>query len=152
MPPESRRTKDATPAVTESSCPSPDVPWQIWIAVIFLGLEGIGNLLSIPAQPAAATWLAAKILFITGLILGWRLVFIWFLAEGSLHVLAFSMQAPFIAFLNLVLVLLVVSARRHFFPGRGRGSPTAGAKKQTSGTFAPEFKEVNRCDLDDYFR
>lgn len=64
------RTMETVRTVADSSDPSPGVPWQIWITVFFLSLEGVGNLLSIPAQPAAARWLAAKVLFITGLILG----------------------------------------------------------------------------------
>ncbi len=106
-------------------CPSAgtsaEVPWQVWVTTVLLGLEGVGNLLAIPQEPAAAIWLAAKCLFILGLIRGWRWVFVLFLAVASLHVLAFSTQAPFIAFLNLVLVLLVGSALRYFFP-RGRSS------------------------------
>ena len=31
-----------------------EVPWQIWVVVVMLGLEGVGNLLLIPQVPAAA--------------------------------------------------------------------------------------------------
>jgi hypothetical protein len=49
----------------------------------------------------------------------WRWVFVIYLIFGAIHVLGFSVQAPFIAFLNLVLMLLVASALRFYFPKRG---------------------------------
>jgi hypothetical protein len=104
------------------------VPWQIWVTVILLGLEGVGNLLAIPQEPAAAEAVAFKCLFIVGLIRGWRWVFALFLVVASLHVLAFSGQAPFVAFLNLVLVLLVGSTLRYFFPRNTCDMQAAGAK------------------------
>src|SRR5260370_672933 len=87
-----RPATGGVPRVPAPSRPSRGVPWQIWIVVLFLGLEGVGNLLSIPQEPAAARWLAAKCLFITGLICGWRWVFVLFLAVAGVHVLAFSTQ------------------------------------------------------------
>lgn len=94
-----------------------DVPWQIWVVVVVLSAEGLlGNLPAIPSNPAAATWFAAKCLFVVGLLKGWRLVFCLNLVIGMLHVLAFSTSAPFVAFLNLVLVLLVASSHRYYFP------------------------------------
>ena len=94
-----------------------DVPWQIWVVVAVLSAEGLlGNLPAIPSNPAAATWFAAKCLFVVGLLNGWRLVFCLNIFIGVLHVLAFSSVAPFIAFLNLVLVLLVASSHRFYFP------------------------------------
>lgn len=122
-------TAKLIPIVTEIDSPfepAPEraIPWQIWATAIFLGLEGIGNLLSIPSNPSNAFWLAMKVLFITGLFQGWKPVYFLYLAIGALHVLHFSSAAPFVSFLNLVLVLLVLSSVRHFFPKhpRNRGA------------------------------
>ena len=94
-----------------------NVPWQIWVVILLLAAEGIlGNLPLIPSNPLAATWFAWKCLFIVGLIKRWRWVFVLFLIFGAVHVLVFSVQAPFVAFLNLVLVLLTASALRFYFP------------------------------------
>jgi hypothetical protein len=93
------------------------VPWQIWVVVAILAVEGIfGNLPLIPQVPKAALWFFAKCLFIVGLIKGWRWVFVLFLFEGAIHVVGFSTQAPFIAFLNFVLMLLAASALRFYSP------------------------------------
>jgi hypothetical protein len=92
-------------------------PWQIWVVITFLAVEGLlGNLPMIPAYPPAAIWFGAKCLFIVGLLKGWRWVFVLFLVIGAIHVLALSTQAPFVAFLNLVLVILTASALRFYFP------------------------------------
>ncbi|MEW4571187.1 hypothetical protein AB1L88_25225 [Tautonia sp. JC769] len=123
------------PAASVPASSSPEVPWQIWVTVVLLGLEGVGNLLSIPREPAAAIWLAAKCLFIVGLIRGWRWVFILFLVVAGLHVLAFSTQAPFLAFLNLVILLLVGSALRFFFPRDHRRRPEFEAISPAPGLF-----------------
>jgi hypothetical protein len=111
------------------------VPWPIWIVVLFLGLEGVGNLLAIPYQPAAAGWLAFKALAIVGLIRGWRWVFVLFLVVAGYHALAFGTVAPFVASLNLALVLLAGSSLRHFFPPAdpGRTPARAGASDQDFG-------------------
>jgi hypothetical protein len=94
-----------------------NTPWQIWLVVVFLVVEGVlGNLPLISHYPVAAIWFAAKCLFIVGLLKGWRWVFVLFLLSGVIHVLAFSVQAPFIAFLNLVLVLLTASTFSFYFP------------------------------------
>ncbi len=111
-----------------------NVPWQIWVVVAFLAVEGVlGNLPLIPYYPPAAIWLAAKCLFVVGLLKGWRWVLVLFLVSGVIHVLAFSVQAPFVAFINLVLVLLAASASRFYFPkmrsaniGRGNGGQVDG--------------------------
>lgn len=96
---------------------SGDVPWQIWVVVTVLSAEGLlSNLPAISSNPAAATWFAAKCLFVVGLLKGWRPVFCLNIFIGTLHVLAFSTAAPIIAFLNLVLVLLVASSYRFYFP------------------------------------
>ena len=106
---------------------------------MLLGLEGVGNLLSIPQEPSAAIWLAAKCLFIVGLIRGWRWVFVLFLVVAGLHVLGFSIQAPFVAFLNLGLVLLVGSTLRYFFPASNRRRPAVDVKVQPHGLFDRDF-------------
>lgn len=94
-----------------------DIPWQIWVVVTVLSLEGLlSNLPSIPANPVAATWFAAKCLFVAGLLNGWRWVFCLNLLVGILHVLAFSTVAPIVALVNLALVLLVASSLRFYFP------------------------------------
>ncbi len=94
-----------------------EVPWQVWVAVAILGVEGIlNNLPAIPQMPIAAVWLAAKCFFILGLLKGWKLVFVLSLIFGSIHVLAFSVHAPIIALLNLVLLLLIASTIRFYFP------------------------------------
>jgi hypothetical protein len=94
-----------------------DVPWQIWVVVVILGVEGVfGNLPAISTTPAAAYWFAAKCLFVVGLLKRWRWVFWLFLILGSIHVLGFSIQAPLVALVNLVLVLLTASARGFYFP------------------------------------
>ncbi|MBL7649304.1 MAG: hypothetical protein JNK74_24260 [Candidatus Hydrogenedentes bacterium] len=104
-----------------------DAPWQIWVVVTVLGLEGLlGNLPAIAHNLVALWWLAAKVLFITGLLNRWRWVFVLNIVVGILHVLAFSTGAPFIAFLNLVLVLLVASAMRFYFPRESPLPPSSG--------------------------
>jgi hypothetical protein len=93
------------------------VPWQIWVVVVFLALEGIfNNLPIIFVVPAAMIWFGTKCLFILGLLRGWRWVFVVSIIVTTQHVLAFSMDAPFIAFINLVMVLLTASALRYYFP------------------------------------
>lgn len=116
------------------------VPWPIWVVVLLLGLEGVGNLLAIPGQPAAAVWLAAKCLFIAGLIRGWRWVFVLFLVVAGYHVLAFSTLAPFAALLNLAIVLLAASCFRRFFPRDDSWPAPAGAKPFPPGVFDREFE------------
>ena len=97
------------------------VPWQIWVVVLLLALEGIGDLLAIPQTLAALGWLLAKVLFITGLLKRWRWVYVVFLIVAALHVLAPSVIGMFAALLNLALVVLAASALRHFFPSRQIG-------------------------------
>jgi hypothetical protein len=108
-----------------SQAPRRSIPWQIWVVVVMLALEGIGNVLSIPELPAAAIWAAAKCLFIVGLTKRWKWVFVIFLVVASIHVLYFSMDAPFVAFLNLILVILVGSKWRYYFPVKTRGQQVA---------------------------
>lgn len=100
------------------------VPWQVCLAIAMLGFEGVGNLLNIPSEPANIYWLAAKCLFMVGLALRWAWVFVLLLAVAGLHVAEFAARAPFVAGLNLALMLLVGSAHRYYFP-KGRGGAGA---------------------------
>ncbi len=92
------------------------VPWQIWVVVAMLALEGLGNLLTIPSNAQAAIWLAAKVLFVTGLLKRWRAAVILFLVAAALHVIGFSEIAPLVALLNLAAILLVAWVWRFYFP------------------------------------
>jgi hypothetical protein len=95
-----------------------DVPWQIWIVIVMLSLEGLGNLVDIPAMPISAFWLACKILFVLGFVRRWRVVYVLFCILAGLHVLAFAAEAPFVAFLNLVILVLALTQYRLYFPPR----------------------------------
>lgn len=95
-----------------------DVPWQIWVVVAVLALEGVGNVLIIPQQPMALIWLAAKCVFILGLLKRWRWVFCLFVVVGILHILFFMLQAPVAALLNLAIVVLALTSFRLYFPSQ----------------------------------
>lgn len=95
-----------------------DVPWQIWVVVALLALEGIGNLLYLPQQPMALIWLGAKCLFILGLLKRWRWVFCLFMVIGGIHVLLFLLSAPLVALINLAMVVLALCSFRFYFPSR----------------------------------
>ena len=97
-----------------------NVPWQIWGVVAMLCLEGIGNLMAIPSTPIAALWLIAKCLFVAGLVNRWKWVFALFLIVAGMHVLAINVIGPVACLLNLVLVVLVASTYRTFFPSPQR--------------------------------
>ena len=108
------------------------LPWQLWVVTIYLGVEGLGNLLSIPNQPQAAWWLAAKCLFVIGFFRRWRLVFIGFLIVGVMHTLGFSSTRPVVAIINLVLTLLAASTWSRFFPPRDRDSlPSSPGRRES---------------------
>lgn len=93
-----------------------NIPWQIWVVVVLLAWEGIGNLFMIPKYPWAATWLLAKVFFIIGLLRAWRWLFIAFLIIAGIHVLYFGAAGAWlVSFLNLILIILAYSAKRHFF-------------------------------------
>ena len=92
------------------------VPWQIWIVVAFLALEGVSNLLAIPTNPQAITWFLAKCLFLVGLLRGWKWVFALMMVIAGIHVVYFLTLNPLGAILNLVLMALTGSAYRFFFP------------------------------------
>ena len=114
-PPRNTGKASLTP-ITREPWTWEKVPWQIWIVVAMLGMEGIGNLLAIPTQPQAAQWFLAKCLFVVGLLRGWRWVFVLYQIVGVIHVLGFLGQAPGAAILNLLLMGLVFSAFRFYFP------------------------------------
>ncbi len=100
---------EARPALT-------GVPWQIWVVVAVLALEGIlGNLPDALSMPIALWWFAWKILFITGLLKRWRWVFVLFVAISILHVIAF-LGTPVVASINLFLMILTLSAQKFYFP------------------------------------
>src|SRR5688572_1863490 len=80
------------------------VPWQIWIVVALLALEGVGNFFSMLDNPIAAWWLFAKCVFITGLIKGWQWVFWIFLAVAAVHVVGFLEIMPVASLLNLLMM------------------------------------------------
>lgn len=103
--------------------PRPAIPWQIWVVVAMLGLEGLGNLFAIPNRPEALTWLAAKILFIAGLLCRWRPVFVLCLIVAAIHVVYFARLAPVTAILNLALLVLIASSYRFYFGGNQATSP-----------------------------
>ena len=96
-----------------------ELPWQLWVVVGLLALEGIGNFIAMITQPIAAVWLGAKIIIITGFFLRWKAIFVLSLLLSALHVAAFLRAAPIIASLNLVCFILVAMSFRHFFPKAG---------------------------------
>jgi hypothetical protein len=103
--------------IVKHESPLKNVPWQIWIVVLLLSVEGIlGNLPAIPSHPIAATWFAWKCLFIVGLIRRWRWVFVLYLVFGAIHVIGFSVINPFVATVNLFLMILVASTFHCYFP------------------------------------
>lgn len=114
------RTIDMGIGGVEDSCPTSvrtwgDVPWQIWVVVAMLTLEGVGNFFSMFDNLAAAWWLFGKIVIITGLLKGWQWMFWGFLAIAAIHVIGFLEVMPVASLLNLLLMVLVISARRYFF-------------------------------------
>ena len=92
------------------------VPWQIWVVVTLLVIEGIGNLQVLPQQPQALEWFLAKCLFIIGLVSGWKWLFIYFQAVAAVHVVGFLAQSPLVAMENLLIMGLAASAYRFYFP------------------------------------
>ena len=93
-----------------------NIPWQIWIVVFLLGLEGIGNILMIPAYPPAIIWLLAKIVLITGLLCRWKAIFIISLFLSLQHAILFAVYLQLgVAFTNLLLFVLTVTTWNWFF-------------------------------------
>ena len=104
-------------ATEDSKTTSPrKLPWQVWVVVAMLALEGLGNLLSIVAHPQALIWLSAKVLFITGLIRRWRPVYVLVVVFAGAHVMYFAGRSPVAALLNLILVVLLAYVYRFYFP------------------------------------
>ena len=87
------------------------IPWQIWVVVALLGLEGMGNLLD-----GHLGWFGAKVLFTAGLLLRWKWVYILFLVIASYHVYVFVGIGMFgVATINLALIILVLWVFRYYF-------------------------------------
>ena len=106
----------ATPSPTnEQHAPLP-VPWQIWVVVVLLGLEGVSNLFQALDHPIALYWFSAKVLFITGLLKAWKWVFVIFLVVCLQHVIVFLGINVMASAMNLILIGLTISARRYYFP------------------------------------
>ena len=94
-----------------------EVPWQIWVVVVILVLEGINNYQAISKQPLAILWLAAKVVFIFGLLKKWKWVYPIFIAIAAIHVVFFAIEGFLIvSLINLALIILVLWAFRYFFP------------------------------------
>jgi len=111
------------------------LPWQVWVVAGILALEGLGNLISISRQPEALIWVAAKILFITGLLRRWRPVYVLTLVFAGLHVVYFAAASPVAALLNLVLVVLLAYVYRFYFPKVEEASPGCqSSHSSTSGS------------------
>ena len=93
------------------------VPWQIWVVIAMLGIEGLGNFFAIFYRPIALGWLARKILFIVGLLSRWRWVFCLFLVIAWVHFIVLLMNCIFAAaILNLILIILATLSIRFYFP------------------------------------
>jgi hypothetical protein len=107
-----------------------EVPWQIWVVVALLVVEGLGNLLIMPQQPIALIWLGAKCLFILGLLKRWRWVFCLFVVIGGIHVLFFLLQAPLVALINLAMVVLALWSFRFYFPSLGENTNLLGVENK----------------------
>lgn len=102
---------------TKNSFSARDVPWQIWAIVVLLALEGISNYQIIGKQPIAVVWLAAKVVFIIGLLRKWKWLYVIFLAVTGLHVVIFAgSNKPIVSLLNLALIILALWAYRYYFP------------------------------------
>ncbi|QDT68274.1 hypothetical protein MalM25_11950 [Planctomycetes bacterium MalM25] len=67
------------------------------------------------SQPIALWWLIAKVLFISGLLRGWRWVFYLFLIVAGHHAVLFWGKNTAAAALNLVLILATLASWRHFY-------------------------------------
>lgn len=93
------------------------VPWQIWVTTGVLGYEGILNFFMILNNPIALLWLAAKVLFIAGLLRKWKWVYIIFLIFGGLHVIYFAISGMLVvSLINLVIIVLALSVFHYYFP------------------------------------
>ncbi len=101
------------------------VPLSLWIVVTLLVLEGLGDFRMALSQPIALWWLIAKVLFISGLLRGWRWAFYLFLAVATHHAWSFWGINQVAACLNLVLVIATLLSWRHFYrePAGSRVAP-----------------------------
>lgn len=104
------------------------VPWQLWVVIAVLVMNGIGNAMQISARPIAAAWLAANALFVFGLIRRWRLIYVLFVLVSASFMIWIAPSDPFSGLMALVLLLLVASQYRWFFPTRP--APTIVASNQ----------------------
>ena len=99
--------------------PFPTIPWQIYVIIAILALEGISNLLMIFGNPSAIVWLALKVVFIIGLLRGSKWVFVLFQIIAGLHVLYFAAAGAWIvSLINFVLMILAFTAIRYYFPAQ----------------------------------
>ena len=93
------------------------VPWQIWPVVVLLALEATSNYQIISKQPLAISWLAAKVVFIIGLLRRWKWVYVIFIAVAALHAAFFAISGSFvISLINLALIILALWPFRYYFP------------------------------------
>jgi tRNA A-37 threonylcarbamoyl transferase component Bud32 len=95
-----------------------EVPWQIWVVIAMLMVEGAGDLAGIPNQSEELSWLGAKWLCGVGLMLGWRPVFVFFMFTAGVHVVYFASSFPRTAMMNLAMMVLAGSAYRYYFDGK----------------------------------
>ena len=101
-------------STSEQSAPLP-VPWQIWVVIVLLALEGVSNFFQAFDHPIALYWLSAKILFITGLLKAWKWVYVLFLVVALHHAIVFLSINIMGTAMNLLLAGLAISARRYYF-------------------------------------
>lgn len=110
-------SSQTVPQEIDNSFPFRTIPWPIWVVVALLSLEGLSNLLSVLSEPRAIVWLASKVLFVTGLLRGWKWVFVLFQVIAGIHVLYFAMQGALtVSVINLIIMILVGTAYRYYFP------------------------------------
>jgi hypothetical protein len=112
----------SSPARTIGDDTTRRVPLQILVVVVLLGLEGFGNLVQAVDPPIAVDWFTAKVLFITGLLNGWRWVYILFVIIAAQHVIGFwGINFPAVV-MNLRLIVLTLSALMFYFLARDESS------------------------------
>jgi len=91
-------------------------PWQVWVVIVLLALEGVCNLIAIPDNPMNIAWIVAKCVFIYGLYNLHRWAFVVFCVIAALHVVGFAASAPVVAAINLFLIVMLATCFRRFFP------------------------------------
>lgn len=93
-----------------------NVPWQIWVIVGLLIFEAVLNLMIMTRVPAALLWFLAKVIFVVGLVKGWKVIFFVVLAVSGIHVVVFALGGAYLtAFINLLIIALAISARKYYF-------------------------------------